>query len=79
MLECFFAIINITVCLTKLWLAGNCHIISNYKWYVRSMRRIVDELDLELESIEEEGVLIMNEEFMMGILKGIMHELTTFK
>ena len=43
------------------------------------MRRIVDELDLELESIEEEGVLIMNEEFMMGILKGIMHELTTFK
>ena len=53
------AIVNITIYLPTLWLAGNCHIISDYNWYLRFMRRMVDALETALETIEEYGDLIL--------------------
>ena len=43
------------------------------------MGRIVDELEMALEAIEEEGGIIMNDEFMMGIFQGIIDEITPFE
>ena len=43
------------------------------------MGRIVDELETALEDIEEEGYLILKEEFRMLILQGIMYELPPFE
>ena len=40
---------------------------------------MVDELDMTLEAIEEEGSLIMNDQFIMVIFQEIMDELTTFE
>ena len=47
-------IIHITICLPTCWLTGNCHILAYYNWCVSSMRRMVDELETSLETIEEE-------------------------
>ena len=75
----FCAIIHIIICLKTRYLEGNCHIIADYKWYVRSIGRMVDELETALKAIEEEGDLIMNDEFIMGIFKGILDELPSFE
>ena len=40
---------------------------------------MVDELDMTLEAIEEEGSLILNDQFIMVIFQEIMDELTTFE
>ena len=41
---------------------------------MRSMGIIVDDLDTAIEATEEEGDLILKQEFMMLIFKGIMDE-----
>ena len=43
------------------------------------MGRIIDDLETEHEDIEEEGGLIMNKEFMMGVFQGIMDNLPPFE
>ena len=73
-----YDIIHITICLKTCWYAGNCHILSDYNWYVRSMEKMVDELETTIEAIEEDGVLIVNEGFMMVIFQGIMDKLPPF-
>ena len=40
---------------------------------------MVDESETALKAIEEEGDLIMNDEFIMGIFKGILDELPSFE
>ena len=62
----FCSIIHIIVCIQTRCLEGNFHILDDYNRYVRSMGGMVDELETELDTIEEEGDLIMNNEFMMG-------------
>ena len=46
---------------------------------MRLIRIMVDELETALEAIEEEGDLILKEEFMMLIFQGIMDELPQFE
>ena len=46
------AIIDITICLPKRWLAGNCHILADYNFYVRSMGIMADDLDMALDAID---------------------------
>ena len=46
---------------------------------MRSMGRIVDELETVIEAIEEEGGIILKEVFMMIIFQGIIDELPPFK
>ena len=43
------------------------------------MGRMLDALDMELETIEEEGGLIMKEEFMTVIFQGKVDDLPTFE
>ena len=43
------------------------------------MRVMVEELDMKLETIEEEGGLIMKEEFMTVIFQGKVDDLPTFE
>ena len=74
----FCDIVHTIIYLLTCWLAGNCHIIADYNWSVRSIGRIVDELEMALEAIEEEGDLIIKEEFMMIIFHGIMYEIPLF-
>ena len=75
----FCAIIHTTIYLTTLWLTCNDPIIDGYNWSVQSMGRMVDDLETALETIGEEGDLIMEEEFMMIIFQGIMDELPPFE
>ena len=46
---------------------------------MRSMGRIIDDLETALESIEEEWGLILKYEFMMLIFQGIIGELPPFE
>ena len=45
MLERFCDIIHIIICLLTRWLAGNCHILADFNWYVLPMGIMVDYLD----------------------------------
>ena len=36
----FCAIIHVTICMLTRWLVGNCHIIDDYNWSMRSMGRM---------------------------------------
>ena len=45
----------------------------DYNRSVRSMGRMVDKLDKDLEAIEEEGRLILMEEFTMLIFQGTVY------
>ena len=62
------AIIHITICLPTQILSGNFYILADYNWSVRCLGRIFDESETALESIEEEGDLILKEEFIIIIL-----------
>ena len=73
------AIVYTTICLTTCWLEGNFQIIDDYNWFVRSMGRMVNELETELEYIKEDGGIIMKEGFMMLIFQGIMYEIPPFE
>ena len=78
-LACLCVIIHITICLSTRWLVVNFHILAGYNWSMRSMGRMVDELEVALEDIEEEGGLILRKEFIMLIFQGIMDELPPFE
>ena len=43
------------------------------------MGRMVDDLETALEDIEEEGDLILKEEFMIIILQGTIYKITPFE
>ena len=75
----FYDIIHITIYLTIRWLADNYHILDDYNWSVRSIGIMVDALETVLEAIEEEGLIILNGEFMMGIFQWIMDEIPPFE
>ena len=72
------SIVHLSICLPIRWLAGNLHKLSNYNWSVRSMGRVVDLLETALESIENNGNLILDEAFMMGIFDELLHMLPPF-
>ena len=46
---------------------------------MRSIGRMVDDLEMLIEAIEEEGNLIPKEEFMMIIFQNIMDEIPPFE
>ena len=73
------AIINITIFMLTRWLASNFNILADYNLSVRFMGRMVDELETALEAIEEEGDLILDEEFMILVFQVIMDDLPTFE
>ena len=54
-LERLCAIIHITICLPTLWLSGNCRILADYNWFVRSMGKLIGDLETTIEDIEEKG------------------------
>ena len=68
-------IIHLAVCLPARWLSGNSHKLSRYDWYVRSMGQMVDFLEKALELVQEDGMLILNENFMMGIFDKLISKL----
>eukprot|EP00957_Ditylum_brightwellii_P179327 13661516-Ditylum_brightwellii.AAC.2 len=72
------SIVNISVCLPTIWLAGNSHKWVKYKWTVHSMGKMVDMLEVDLEDIINDETLFTNETYMMGIFKKLLYELTPF-
>ena len=73
------AIIHITIILMTRWFTVSCYIFAGYNWSMRSMGIMVDDLEMALADIEEEGGLIMKEEIMMLIFQWIMDELPPFE
>ena len=72
-------IIHLSICMPKIWLAGNSHKLEKYDWSVRSMEKIVNILEEYLEELKEDGSNIMNEKFMMGFFDEIKNTIPQFK
>ena len=74
-LERVCSIVHLSVCLPTRWLAGNTHKLAEYNWSVYSMGRVIDLLEKAMESIENNGQLILDETFMMNIFNELVIEL----
>ncbi len=63
------AILHFKICMPLRWLAGNTHFIGQqgYDWSSRSMGKAVDALYDAMMSIQQDGSLFLNEDFMNSI------------
>eukprot|EP00965_Chrysotila_dentata_P216888 6189637-Pleurochrysis_carterae.AAC.1 len=57
------------------WLAGNSHKLAKYNWSVSSMGRAINLLEARMESVVEEGALLLEESFAMAIFRTLELEL----
>ena len=65
-LEIVCSIVNISIFLSTRWLAAICHKLSYYNWYVHSVVRMADMLEMALESIFNGGRFFIDKDFIMG-------------
>ena len=79
------SIICISILMPLRWLAGNCHLLSEYNWSERSTGRSIDILERALEKIADgtdehgPGELMLQDTFMMLIFDELACELPPFK
>ena len=69
------SIIHLTIFLTSLLAIWKLHKLSRYNWSIRSMGQMVDLLKNALGLVQEDGVHILTENFMMGIFDKLVSKL----
>ena len=73
------SILHLSVCIPMRWLAGKTHTLKELNWSVRSMGRVIDTLEVAMESIvRSNGALVLDEDFMMSIFSVYKTELPPF-
>ena len=60
------------------WLTANSHALADYNWSARSMGRTLDRIYKKALLLKENPTLIINEEFIMGIMNPFKDELPPF-
>jgi len=73
------SIIHVAIVLPHRWLAGNAHLLSNENFGITDMAEVAELIDNGLQEISSNGELILDQDFMMGILKPIQDKVPTFK
>ena len=60
-------------------LVGNAHKFSGENFVLTDMAEVAELIDNGLQEIASDGKLILDQDFMMGILKLILDKVQTFK
>ncbi len=73
------SILLIAVCMPVRWLARNTENLAHYNFGAVSMGRTVDMLEDAFIKISSNGLLILDEDFMMNIFSNIVGEVEPFE
>ncbi len=73
------SIIHIAIVLPHWWLASNAHLLSDENFGITDMAEVAELIENGLQEIASNGELILDQDFMMGILKPIQDKVPTFK
>ena len=67
------AILHFKICMPMRWLAGNTHSVGavGYDWSSRSMGKAIDAIHDIMVTIENDGSMFMDENFMNSIFNNI--------
>ena len=67
------SILHIAVCMPVRWLAGNTENLAQYDFGAVSMGRTLDMLEDAFVKISSDGVLLLDEDFVMNIFSDIRY------
>ena len=63
------SILHISVCMPMKWLAGNCCELKDYNFGMADMPEALDLMYVAFGKVTDDGDLLLDEEFMMGIFE----------
>jgi hypothetical protein len=72
------SIFFLTIIVPMRWLASNTFKLASRNWGEKSMGRVIDLVYNAFATIQADGSLILNYDFMMGIFEELKHELPEF-
>ena len=72
------AILHLAIVMPVRWLAANTHLLGAHNWSVRSMGRVVDQIEAKATILHEIPSLITNDTFMMSWFREFEEELPPF-
>ena len=73
------SIIHVAIVLPHRWLAGNAHLLSADNFGITDMAEVAELIHDALVKIASDGKLILDQDFMMGILNPIKEKVPAFK
>ena len=73
------SILHIAVCMSLLWIAGNCGDLSQHNFGLSGMASVVYIMDKALYEVLIDGDKLINKDFMMGIFDGITKKLPSLQ
>ena len=72
------SILYISLCLPLRWLVGNCGDLGEYSFGVADMQEVLDLMDKAFAKIIEDGDLMLDDDFMMGIFELLARSIEPF-
>ena len=73
------SILYLCICVPVRWISGKTHTLQNHGWGARSMGLVLDILETKLDEIRQDGGLILNQGYMLGLFDTIVEDLTPFQ
>ena len=73
------SIMHVAIVLPHRWLAGNAHLLADENFGITDMAEVAQLIRDGLEEITSNGELILDQDYMMGILKPIQDKVPKFK
>jgi len=72
-------IVDLSICMPFRYLAGKSHKFKQYGWGAADMGRVLDTLYDNMQTLHHETTLILDQSFMMDIVKQYRQELSPFR
>ena len=73
------SILYISVCMLMRWLAGNCGELEDYNFGVADMPEALDLMDVAFGKVADDGDLLLDEDFMMGLFEPLLSKISPFQ
>ena len=73
------SILHISVCMPMRWLAGNCVELKDYNFGVADMPEALDLMDVAFGKVADDGDLLLDEDFMMGMFEPLLSKINPFQ
>ena len=73
------SILYLCIVIPVRWLSAKTHTLGKYNWGARSMGRVLDILEEKMDEIEQDHLLVLSKDYMMGLFSELMDELPPFR
>ena len=72
------SILYLCIVIPVRWLSAKTHTLGKYNWGARSMGRVLDILEEKMDQIQQDHLLVLSKNYMMGFFSELMDELPPF-